>query len=130
MSYAISTSLVNTTFDDAIEKLTASLKEQGFGIISDIDIQATFKAKLDVDFKKYRILGACNPNFAIKAITAEDKIGVFLPCNVVVTENGDGIIEIAAVDPVASMVSVQNGDLEELAGDVRLRLTAAVNALK
>lgn len=130
MSYAISTSLVNTTFDDAIEKLTASLKEQGFGIISDIDIQATFKAKLDVDFKKYRILGACNPNFAIKAITAEDKIGVFLPCNVVVTENAEGIIEIAAVDPVASMVSVQNGDLEELAGDVRLRLTAAVNALK
>lgn len=130
MSYYISTSLSNTSFEEAIEKLTASLKEQGFGVLTDIDIQATFKAKLDVDFKKYRILGACNPNFAIKAISAEDKIGVFLPCNVVVTENNQGVVEIAAVDPVASMISVNNPNLEELASDVRNRLTTAVTSLK
>lgn len=129
MGYYIAKSLPNVSFDDAIEKLTASLKEQGFGVLTDIDIQATFKAKLDVDFKKYRILGACNPNFAIKAISAEDKIGVFLPCNVVVTESSEGVVEIAAVDPIASMISVGNENLEALASDVRNRLTIAVTSL-
>ncbi|GGH69137.1 MAG: DUF302 domain-containing protein [Bacteroidetes bacterium] len=129
MSYFISTTLENVSFEEAIEKLTANLKEQGFGVLTDIDIQATFKAKLDVDFKKYRILGACNPNFAIKAISAEDKIGVFLPCNVVVTENSNGQVEIAAVDPIASMISVGNENLEALAADVRERLTTAVKTL-
>jgi len=92
-------------------------------------VQATFKKKLDIDFKKYRILGACNPNFAFEAIKAEDKIGTMLPCNVIVQEQEDGIVEVSAVDPVASMVSVQNNSLVKIASEVRKKLNRVINNL-
>ena len=92
-------------------------------------MQATFKKKLDIDFKKYRILGACNPNFAFEAIKAEDKIGTMLPCNVIVQEQEDGIVEVSAVDPVASMVSVQNNSLGKIASEVRKKLNRVINNL-
>ena len=129
MSYYFSTTLADITFDDAIEKVTAELKKEGFGVLTEIDVQATFKKKLDVDFKKYRILGACNPTFAHKALLAEDKIGVFLPCNVIVEENEDGSIEVSAVDPAASMVSVQNDTLGGLALEVQTALKRVIDNL-
>jgi uncharacterized protein (DUF302 family) len=92
-------------------------------------VQATFKKKLDIDFKKYRILGACNPNFAFEAIQAEDKIGTMLPCNVIVQEQEDGIVEVSAVDPVASMVSVQNNSLANIASEVSEKLNRVINNL-
>ncbi len=92
-------------------------------------MQATFKKKLDIDFKKYRILGACNPNFAFEAIKAEDKIGTMLPCNVIVQEQENGIVEVSAVDPVASMVSVQNNSLVKIASEVRKKLNRVINNL-
>lgn len=128
MKYYISTTL-NTSFEEAIAQVTDVLKEQGFGILSDIDVQGVFKKKLDVDFRNYRILGACNPNFAIKAITAEDKIGTMLPCNVLVQEVGEGEIEVSAIDPVASMTAVDNDELEPIAAEVRDRLAEAIKQL-
>ena len=128
MKYHISTTL-NTSFDEAIAQVTDVLKEQGFGILSDIDVQGVFKKKLDVDFKKYRILGACNPNLAIKAITAEDKIGTMLPCNVLVQEHEEGVVEVSAIDPVASMTAVENDELQPIAIEVRDRLSAAIKQL-
>jgi len=128
MKYHISTTL-NTSFDEAIAQVTDVLKEQGFGILSDIDVQGVFKKKLDVDFKKYRILGACNPNLAIKAITAEDKIGTMLPCNVLVQEHEEGVVEVSAIDPVASMTAVENDELQPIATEVRDRLSAAIKQL-
>jgi uncharacterized protein (DUF302 family) len=92
-------------------------------------VQATFKKKLDIDFKKYRILGACNPNFAYEAIKAEDKIGIMLPCNVIVQEQEDGIVEVSAVDPIASMVSVQNNSLANIASEVSVKLNRVINNL-
>ncbi|MDX1547693.1 MAG: DUF302 domain-containing protein, partial [Rhodothermales bacterium] len=89
-------------FDDAIAHVTEALKEEGFGVLTEIDVQATLKKKLDVDFRPYRILGACNPHFAHQALQAEDKIGTMLPCNVIVQQTGDGRTEVAAVDPIAS----------------------------
>ena len=128
MKYHISTTL-NTSFDEAIAQVTDVLKEQGFGILSDIDVQGVFKKKLDVDFKKYRILGACNPNFAHKAINAEDKIGTMLPCNVLVQEHEEGVVEVSAIDPVASMTAVENDELQPIATEVRDRLSAAIKQL-
>jgi uncharacterized protein (DUF302 family) len=128
MKYHISTTL-NTSFDEAIAQVTDVLKEQGFGILSDIDVQGVFKKKLDVDFKKYRILGACNPNFAHKAINAEDKIGTMLPCNVLVQEHEEGVVEVSAIDPVASMTAVENDELQPIAIEVRDRLSAAIKQL-
>jgi len=95
------------------------LKKEGFGVLTEIDVKDTFKKKLDIDFKKYRILGACNPNFAHKAISAEDKIGTMLPCNVIVEEHEDGRVEVTAVDPLASMQAVKNDALEPIATQVR-----------
>lgn len=129
MSYFIQTTLKEVDFDQAIAKVTEELKKEGFGVLTDIDIQATFKKKLDVDFKKYRILGACNPQFAFKALSSEDKIGVFLPCNVVVEENENGVIEVAAVDPIASMISVENQELPELANEVKDKMIRVIQAL-
>ncbi len=113
-------------FEEAVEKVTEELKKAGFGILTEIDVQATLKKKLDVDFRKYRILGACNPPFAHKALQAEDKIGIMLPCNVIVHELEDGKIEIAAVDPVASMQAVQNDKLGEIAGEIRAKLQKVI----
>ncbi len=129
MNYYFNTTISGKDFDEVIDLVTEELKKEGFGILTEIDVQATFKNKLDIDFKKYRILGACNPPSAYKAITSEDKIGVFLPCNVVVTENEAGDIDVAAVDPVASMMSVSNDTLGEVATDIQNRLKKVIASL-
>ena len=118
MNYYIST-IFKGTFDEAIEKTTAELKKQGFGILTEIDLKETLKKKLDVDFKKYKILGACNPSLAHQALLKEDKIGTMLPCNVIVEEHENGEVEVSAVDPSASMQAVDNEGLTEIAGQVR-----------
>lgn len=128
MSYYISTS-VNLSFEDAIEKVTEKLKEQGFGVLTEIDIKQTLKNKLNVDFYNYKILGACNPPFAHKALLAEDKIGAMLPCNVIVQEREQGKIEVSAVDPIASMQAVKNPELGEIAAEVTSRLKKVIEAL-
>jgi len=119
MSYYFNKVLKTKNFDEAIELVTAELKKEGFGVLTEIDVQKTLKSKIDVDFKKYRILGACNPHFAYKALQHEDKIGVFLPCNVIVEEHENGDIEVSAVDPIASMSSVKNDSLGEMAMEVQ-----------
>lgn len=117
------------TFDKAIQKVTAQLKEEGFGILTEIDVKDTLKKKLDVDFRPYRILGACNPPFAYQALQAEDKIGTMLPCNVIVQETPDGQVEIAAIDPVASMQAVDNPKLLEIAKQVQDKLHLIIENL-
>ena len=117
------------SFDQAIEKVTEELQKEGFGVLTEIDIQATFKKKLDVDFKKYKILGACNPTFAYQAIQAEDKIGVFLPCNVIVQEHDDQKVEISVVSPKALMMAVGNSDLLSMADEIEDRLKRVIDAI-
>lgn len=126
MSYYHNRILENTSFDQAIDRVSATLKEQGFGILTEIDVKATFKKKLDKDFRPYRILGACNPHFAFQAIENEEHIGVMLPCNVLVQEKENGV-EISAVDPVASMQAVNNDQLPAIAAEVRERLQVAID---
>lgn len=116
-------------FEEAIEKVTGELKKRGFGILTDIDVKQTLKKKLDVDFRKYRILGACNPPYAHKVLEAEDKIGLMLPCNIVVQECEDGTIEVSAIDPKVSMQAVENPALEEAAGEVRNVLKEFIESL-
>lgn len=120
---------INGTFEEVIDKVTKRLKEEGFGILTDIDISATLKKKLDVDFKKYRILGACNPPYAYKALQAEDKIGTMLPCNVIVQEVDNGIIEVAAVNPMASMQAVENEELNDVANEITAMLENVIEKL-
>ncbi len=115
-------------FAEAIEKVTEALKNEGFGILTEIDVKETLKKKLDVDFRSYKILGACNPPFAYKALQAEDKVGIMLPCNVIVQEKENGV-EIAAVDPVASMQAIDNPQLSEIAGEIRKRLHRVIDSL-
>lgn len=117
------------SYEQAIDKVTELLKEEGFGVLTEIDVKETLKKKLDVDFKKYKILGACNPNFAHQALQAEDKIGVMLPCNVIVEEHEDGTVEVSAVDPVASMQVVDNDKLQPIAEQVRANLKKVINKL-
>ena len=119
---------LNTDFDTAIEKVTEELKKEGFGVLTEIDIKATMKKKLDVDMYNYRILGACNPEFAYQALQADDKIGT-MPCNVIVQERTPGMIEISAVDPVASMQAIENGELGGVATEVREKLRRVIEAL-
>ena len=121
MAYYFSKTL-QTTFDDAVTRVTEELKKEGFGILTDIDVKETMKKKLNVDFRKYRILGACNPPFAHQALQAEDKVGTMLPCNVIVQEVPGVGVEVSAVDPVASMQAIDNPALGELAGQVRSKL--------
>ena len=128
MSYYF-TKTVQMSFDEAIAKVTEELKREGFGVLTEIDVKATLKKKLDVDFRNYRILGACNPPFAHQALLAEDKIGTMLPCNVIVQEHAPGQIEVSAVDPVASMAAVENSALAEVAGEVRSRLQRVVERI-
>lgn len=128
MNYYFSKKLTDT-FENVIEKVTNSLSSEGFGVLTEIDVKATFKKKLDVDFKQYRILGACNPTFAYKALSAEDKIGTMLPCNVIVIEQPDGTIEVAAIDPIASMMAIENSALEPIAKEVRERLSKVIENL-
>lgn len=120
---------IDAAFDEAVERVTALLKDKGFGVLTEIDVKATLKKKLDVDFQPYKILGACNPPFAHKALQAENKIGTMLPCNVVVQDVGGGKVEVAAVDPAASMQAVDNPALADIAGEVRAMLQAVVDAL-
>jgi uncharacterized protein (DUF302 family) len=129
MEYYMSTKVQNKNFDETLELVAEELKKEGFGVLTEIDVKATLKKKLDVDFKQYRILGACNPHFAYKALSAEDKLGILLPCNVVVEENDTGEIEVSVVDPIVSMSAVQNNNLEELAGEVKDKLTRVIENL-
>jgi uncharacterized protein (DUF302 family) len=121
--------IINESFESAIEKVTEALKSEGFGILTEIDLKATFKKKLDVDFYNYKILGACNPPFAYEALMAEDKICTMLPCNVIVQEKVAGQIEVSAVDPAASMQAVENDKLAEIATEIRDRLKKAIEQL-
>lgn len=129
MSYYFNKTLKDISFENAVEKVTEELKKEGFGVLTEIDVKETLKKKIDVDFKKYKILGACNPGFAHKALQSEDKIGVFLPCNVIVEENENGEIEVAAVDPIASMQAAKNNDLHELAQEVQNKLKKVISNL-
>jgi len=129
MSYYIAATLP-VPFDRAIEIVEDALKEQGFGIISRIDIQDALKTKIGVDFRPYTILGACNPALAHKALQLEDKVGTMLPCNVVVQERRDRETEVAAIDPVASMQAIDNPKLKEAAVEVRERLGKAIRQLQ
>ena len=120
---------ISGSFDNAIQKVTESLKAEGFGILTEIDIKATLKKKLDVDFYNYKILGACNPHFAYQALVAEDKIGTMLPCNIIIQEKVTGQVEISAVDPVASMLAIENKELADIATEIRVRLQKVIKEL-
>ena len=128
MSYYFNT-IVSGDFDTTIEKVTQLLQKEGFGILTQIDIQETLKKKLDVDFKKYKILGACNPPFAYKALQSEDKIGTMLPCNIIVQELEPNKIEVAAINPMVSMQAVKNSQLEDVAQEVSERLENVIKQL-
>jgi uncharacterized protein (DUF302 family) len=128
MNYFISKT-INGEFDAVIQQVTAALKEIGFGIITTIDVKATLKEKIDADFKPYTILGACNPHFANKALRLEDKLGVILPCNVVVIDQGNGEIEVAAMEPLGMIQSIGNDQLTGLAADISKRIGAVVEGL-
>ncbi len=120
---------IQSGFDEAIERVKKALSAEGFGVLTEIDVRETLKKKLNVEFRPYRILGACNPPFAHKALEAEDKIGTMLPCNVIVQDAGGGKIEIAAIDPVASMQAVKNPELSSVAGEVRAKLQSVIERL-
>ena len=125
MSYYLART-VTAAFDEVVQRVIAALKDEGFGILTDIDVQATLKAKLGADMPPYRILGACNPSFAHHALQLENKLGVLLPCNVIVRDAGAGEIEVAAIDPVTSMDRTDNAELTSVADEVRVRLQRAV----
>jgi uncharacterized protein (DUF302 family) len=126
MSYYF-TKMVNASFDEAVAKVTVELKEEGFGILTEIDVKETLKKKLNVDFRRYKILGACNPPSAYKALTAENKIGTMLPCNVIVQEIPDGQVEVTAIDPLASMQAVENPALKEIAAEISKKLKTVID---
>lgn len=128
MEYYFSKTITGS-FENAIQKVTEALKIEGFGILTQIDLKATLKKKLDVDFYNYTILGACNPTFAYKALLAEDKIGAMLPCNVIVQEKVAGQVEVSAVDPAASMLAVENKELVSIASEIRDRLKKVIAQL-
>ena len=128
MEYYFSKTIADN-FDNAIQKVTEALKAEGFGILTEIDIKATLKKKLDVDFYNYKILGACNPPYAYKALLAENKIGTMLPCNVIVQEKEAGQVEISAADPVASMQAIENDKLTAIAKEVRNKLRKVIDNL-
>ncbi len=129
MKYYHAKKLNNTSFANAVNKVTEALKTEGFGILTEINVQATMKKKLDKDMPPYLILGACNPSFAYEALQAEDKIGAMLPCNVVVQQLDNQTVEVAAVDPVASMQAVENESLAGIATEVQDKLKNVINAL-
>lgn len=128
MSYYLAAKL-QVPFDDAIARTESALKTEGFGVISRIDIQQTFKSKIDVDFRPYTILGACNPSLAHEALQLEDKVGLMLPCNVIVQQSGSGGVEVAAIDPVASMLAIDNPELTKAAQVVRDKLSRVIGQL-
>ena len=120
---------INDDFDKAIQRVTEALKSEGFGVLTEIDMKATLKKKLDVDFYNYKILGACNPPFAYKALQAEEKIGTMLPCNIIIQEREPGKVEVSAVDPVASMQAIENKELAGIASEIRGRLQRMIEGL-
>ena len=120
---------IDGDIDQTTERVTAALKAEGFGVLTTIDVAATLKTKIDVDFRPYRILGACNPHFAHQALLSEDKIGTMLPCNVIVQDAGAGRTEVAAIDPVASMQAVGNASLSGIATEVQARLQRVIDSL-
>jgi uncharacterized protein (DUF302 family) len=128
VSYYFSKTL-SVPFDEAMNKARAALAEEGFGVLTEIDVKATLKKKLGVDFRPYKILGACHPESAHRALQAEDKIGLMLPCNVVVQEHGPGDVDVSAIDPVASMAAVDNPALREVAEGVRVKLKNVIEKL-
>jgi uncharacterized protein (DUF302 family) len=121
--------ILDMSFDDALKKVVDELKKEGFGVLTDIDVQMTLKKKLDVDFRKYRILGACNPPFAYKALQAESRIGTMLPCNVIVQETELGEVEVSAIDPISSMQAIENPELQDIANQVQAKLKKVVESL-
>ena len=129
MSYYFSKSIQGENMDSVIDRVTQALSVESFGILTQIDVRATMKQKLGMDFRDYRILGACNPPLAHKALEAEDKIGTMLPCNVIVQDQGEGRYEVAAIDPAASMQAIDNPDLIRLAEEVGARLKKVVDGL-
>lgn len=128
MNYTINKK-VNTRFEQAVEDVTAELKKEGFGVITEIDLKEKFKDKLDVDFRKYTILGACNPALAYKAIQQEPSIGVMLPCNVLVQETENGAVEISAINPLSSIGATENSNLQSLAREVSDKLQAVIERM-
>lgn len=128
MSYVFK-KIVKLTFEKAIEEVTAKLGEEGFGVLTEIDVRGTLKKKLDVDFRNYRILGACNPHFAYKALQEEAHVGAMLPCNVIVQEYENGDVEVAAIDPMESMRAIDNNNLAEIATQVRSKLENVVTSM-
>ena len=129
MSYYFN-AVIEGNFENVVQKTTEALKKEGFGILTDIDVTATLKKKLDVDFRKYRILGACNPPYAYKALQEEDKIGTMLPCNVIVQQIDDEIVEVAAIDPIASMRAIENPGLGVIAQEIQEKLKKVIDQLK
>jgi uncharacterized protein (DUF302 family) len=128
MNYFFETS-TSYTFDQAIDRVSQELKEEGFGILTRIDVKETLKKKLDVDFPRYEILGACNPAYAYKALLVEEKIGIMLPCNIIVQEKPDGSVNVSAVDPLASMQAIINPELEKIARQIQAKLRAVIDRL-
>ena len=129
MKYYFTTTLKEISFAGAKERVIEELKKEGFGILTQIDMKATLKKKLDVDFRPYEILGACHPHFAYKALSNEDKIGLMLPCNVIMEENKDGNIEVSAINPIVSMGAVENKNLGKIAEDVQQILKKVIDSL-
>tara|TARA_R110000868_G_scaffold1211_1_gene9269 strand:- start:40274 stop:40684 length:411 start_codon:yes stop_codon:yes gene_type:complete len=130
MSYYFNIKVEGLTFDEALKFLTEELHKEGFGVISEIDMKETLKTKLNLNFRKYKILGACSPSYAYRALHSEDNIGLLLPCNFVIQEHENGEIEIAAADPVASMYSVENEDLAMIANQIQRKIRHVVKALQ
>lgn len=126
MNYYINKTVIGS-FDAVIEKVTSELKKEGFGVLTDIDVRETLKKKLDVDFRKYRILGACNPPFAYQAFQAEERIGILLPCNVIVFEKDDQSVEVAAVNPLVAMQAVNNAAVGEIAAKITAMLQRVID---
>lgn len=120
---------VSYSFKEALEKTKTALSNEGFGIISEIDLKEKFKEKLNIEFREYRILGACNPKIAHQAIQLEDKIGVLLPCNILVQEHPSGKVEVSAINPMETMAAVDNPDLEVIAADISQRLKSVIESL-
>ncbi len=128
MSYYFTKTLKEVSFEDAIERTKEALKKEGFGVVAEIDFQKTLKEKLDVDFRKYRVLEACNPPYALKSLTADDKIGTVLPCNFIVQEK-EGEIEVSSIDPVAAMTAVENEEMKSIAREISEKLSRVVDSL-
>jgi len=129
MNYSFNKTISGKSFEEALIYVTDMLKTEGFGIVTEMDLQKTFKEKINIDFRKYKILGACNPRFAYNALQAEDKMGVFLPCNVVVQEHENGTIEVMAINPIAAMSSVDNKAIETLALEIQISLKNVIDKL-